>query len=102
MKCYELRVKIISSLATFGVLISLSLNDYSLNDSKEFNKLQTLYLQVVADVRNVERKIKSKQIKIFKNYSERNKESKKRHGAKIVSFSFSMLFNCLYYKNNGE
>ena len=40
-----------SSLATFEVLISLSLNDDSVIDAKEFHKLQTLYLQVIADIR---------------------------------------------------
>ena len=58
LKCYELIEKITSSLATFEVLISLSLNDNSIIDAKEFNKLQTLYLQVMADVRNVDRKMK--------------------------------------------
>ena len=46
------------SLATFEVLISLSLNDDSVIDAKEFHKLQALYLQVIADVRNVDRKMK--------------------------------------------
>ena len=58
MKCYELIDKITSSLATFEVLISLSLNDDSVIDSKEFHKLQTLYLQVMADVRIVDRRMK--------------------------------------------
>ena len=39
-------------------LISLSLNDDSIIDAKEFHKLQSLYLQVMADVRNVDRKMK--------------------------------------------
>ena len=47
-----------SSLATFEVLISLSLNDDNVIDAKEFHKLQTLHLQVMADIRNVDRKIK--------------------------------------------
>ena len=50
--------KITSSLATFEVLTSLSLNDDSIIDAKEFHKLQTLHLQVTADVRNVDRKMK--------------------------------------------
>ena len=49
--CYELTGKITSSLATFDILISLSLNDDSIIDAKEFHRLQTLYLQVIADVR---------------------------------------------------
>ena len=55
--CYELIDKITSSLATFEVLISLSLNDSSGIDAKEFHKLQILCLQVMADVRNVDRKV---------------------------------------------
>ena len=58
LKCCELIDKITSSLATFGVLISLSLNDNSVIDDKEFHKLQTLYLQIMAGVRNVDRKMK--------------------------------------------
>ena len=54
LKCCELIDKITSSLATFKALISLSLNDCSVIDAKEFHKLQTLYLQVMADVRNVD------------------------------------------------
>ena len=42
LKCYELLDKTRSSLATFEVLISLSLNDNSVIDAKEFHKLQTL------------------------------------------------------------
>ena len=44
LKCYELLDEITSSLTTFKVLISLSLNDGSVIDAKEFHKLQTLYL----------------------------------------------------------
>ena len=66
LKYCELTDKITSSLATFEVSISLSLNYNSIIDAKEFNKLQSLYLQVMVDVRNVDRKIKSKQKKIFK------------------------------------
>ena len=58
LKCYELTDKITSSLATLEALISLSLNNDSIIDAKEFHKLQTLYLQVMADVRNVDRKMK--------------------------------------------
>ena len=58
MKCCELIDKITSSLATFEALISLSLNDDSVIDAKLFHKLQTLYLQVMPDVRNVDRKMK--------------------------------------------
>ena len=44
LKCYELLDKITSSLATFEVLISLSLDDGTVIDAKEFHKLQILYL----------------------------------------------------------
>ena len=44
LKCYELLDKITSSLATFEALISLSIDDGSIIDAKEFYKLQTLYL----------------------------------------------------------
>ena len=36
-----------SSLATFEVLISLSVDDGTIIDAKEFHKLQTLYLQLM-------------------------------------------------------
>ena len=58
LKCCELIDKITNSLATFEVLISLSLNDDSVIDAKEFHKSQTLFLQLMADVRNVDRKMK--------------------------------------------
>ena len=58
LKCYELSDKIMSSLATFEVLISLSPNDGTSTDAKEFHKLQTLYLQLITYVRNIDRKMK--------------------------------------------
>ena len=57
-KCYELLDKITTSLATFEVLISLSPDDGTLIDAKEFHKLQTLYLQLMAHIRNIDRKMK--------------------------------------------
>ena len=45
-------------MATFEVLISLSLNGGSVIDAKEFHKLQTLYVQLMAYVRNIDRKMK--------------------------------------------
>ena len=42
LKCYDLLDKITSSLATFDVLISLSIDDGSVINAKEFHKLQTL------------------------------------------------------------
>ena len=58
LKCYELVDKITTSLATFETLISLSIDDDSVIDAKEFHKLQTLYLQLMTHVRNVDRKMK--------------------------------------------
>ena len=58
LKCYELLDKITSSLATFETLISLSIDDGSVIDAKEFHKLQTLYLQLMTEVRNIDRKMK--------------------------------------------
>ena len=57
-KCYELSDKITSSLATFEVLISLSVDDGTVIDGKEFHKLQTLYLPLMTYVRNIDRKMK--------------------------------------------
>ena len=58
IKCYELLDKITTTLATFEVLISLSIDDGSVIDAKEFHKLQTLYLQLMTHVRNIDRKMK--------------------------------------------
>ena len=58
LKCYELSDKITTSLSTFETLISLSINDDSVIDAKEFHKLQTLYLQLMTHVRNVDQKMK--------------------------------------------
>ena len=58
LKCYELLDKITTSLATFETLISLSIDDGSVIDAKEFHKLQTLYLQLMTHVRNIDQKMK--------------------------------------------
>ena len=58
LKCYELLGKLTTSLATFETLISLSIDDDSVIDAKEFHKLQTLYLQLMTHVRNIDRKMK--------------------------------------------
>ena len=58
LRCYKLLDKITSSLATFEVLISLSIDDGTVIDAKQFHKLQTLYLQLMTHVRNIDRKIK--------------------------------------------
>ena len=47
-----------TSLATFETFISLSIDNGSVIDAKEFHKLQTLYLQLMTHVRNVDRKMK--------------------------------------------
>ena len=58
LKSYELLDKITSSLATFETLISLSIDDGTVIDAEEFHKLQTLYLQLMTHVRNIDRKMK--------------------------------------------
>ena len=65
LKSYKLLDKITSSLATFEVLISESLNDGNDIDIKEFHKLQTLYLQLMTEVRNMDRKMKFQTEKNF-------------------------------------
>ena len=94
-KCCELIDKITSSLATFEALISLSLSDDSVIDAKELHKLQALYLQVMAGVRNVDKKIK---VQMKENFENSILDEIKN----INKNSFCMLFNCLYYKNNEE
>ena len=75
VKCHELSDKITSSLATFEVLISLSLDDGTVIDAKEFHKLQTLYLQLMTYVRNIDKKMKVQTEENFKkNYHGRSKE----------------------------
>ena len=58
LKCYELLDKITTSLATLETLMSLSLDDGNVIDANKFHKLQTLYLQLMTHVRNVDRKMK--------------------------------------------
>ena len=58
LKCYELLDKITTSLATFETLISLSIDDGTVINANEFHKLQTLYLQLMTYVRNIDRKMK--------------------------------------------
>ena len=61
LKCYELLDKIATSLATFETLISLSIDDDSVIDAKEFHKLQTLYLQLMAHIRNMKMKVQTEE-----------------------------------------
>ena len=72
LKCYELLDEITSSLATFETLISLSINDGTVIDAKEFHKLQTLYLQLMTHVRNIDRKMKVQTEENSKDYHGRN------------------------------
>ena len=65
LKCYEPLDKITTSLATFETLISLSIDDDSVIDAKEFHKLQTLCLQLMAHIRNIDRKMKVQTEKNF-------------------------------------
>ena len=58
LKCYEVLDQITTSLATFETLISLSIDDGSVINAKEFHKLQRLYLQLMTHVRNIDRKMK--------------------------------------------
>ena len=58
LKCYALSDKITTSLATFETLISLNIDDNSVIDAKEFQKLQTLCLQLMTHFRNIDRKMK--------------------------------------------
>ena len=69
LKCYELLDKIMSSLVNFEVLISLSIDDGTVIDAKEFHKLQTLYLQLMTHVRNIDRKMKVQTEETFKRLS---------------------------------
>ena len=82
LKCYELLDKITTSLttslATFEVLTSLSVVDGTVIDAKEFHKLQTLYLQLMTYVRNIDRKTKVQTEESFhKTIMDEIKNSKK-------------------------
>ena len=50
--------KIMTSLVTFETSISLSIDDGSVINAKEFHKLQTLYLQLMTHVGNIDQKMK--------------------------------------------
>ena len=90
LKCYELLDKITTSLAAFETLISLSVDDNSAIDAKEFHKLQTLYLQLMMHVRNVDRKMKVQTGKLSKDYHGRDHQFKKGSGKSswLQSMSF--------------
>ena len=102
LKCYELLDKIMISLATFETLISLSLDDGNVTDAKEFHKLQTLCLQLMTHVRNVDRKIKVQTEENFqKTIMDEIANFKKGSRTKAVGCITCLLFNCLYYKKDG-
>ena len=102
LKCYDLLDKITSSLATYETLISLSIDDGSVINAKEFHELQTLYLQLMAHVRNIDRKMKVETEQNFqKTIMDEITNLKKSSGTKIVGCSTCLLFNCLYYKKDG-
>ena len=89
-------------MATFEVLISLSTDDGTVIDAKEFHKLQTLYLQLMTHVKNIDRKMKVEAEQNFqKTIMDEITKLKKSYGTKIVGCSTSLLFNCLYYKKDG-
>ena len=58
-----------SSLATYETLISLSIDDGSVIDAKEFHKLQMLYFQLMAHVRNIDQRMKVQTEETFKRLS---------------------------------
>ena len=102
LKCYELLDRITTSLATYETLISLSIDDGSVIDAKEFHKLQTLYLQLMTEVRNMDRKMKVETEQNFqKTIMDEITILKKGPGTKVVGCSTCLLFNCLYYKRDG-
>ena len=101
LKCYELLDKITSSLSTFEVLISLSLDDGTVIDAKEIHKLQTLYLQLMTYVRNIDRKMKLQTEENFQKTIMDEITNLKSSSTKVVSVSLCVLFDCLHYKKDG-
>ena len=102
LNCYELLDKITSSLATFEALVSLSLDDGTVIDTKEFHKLQTLYLRLMTYVRNIDQKMKVQMEENFqKTIMDEITILEKALGQNIVGCSTCILFNCLYYKKDG-
>ena len=102
MKWYDLLDKITSSLATFEILIRLSLDDGTVIDAKEFHKLQTLYLQLMAHIRNIDRKMKVETEENFqRTIMDKITNLKKALVQKIVGCNTCILFNFLYYKKDG-
>ena len=80
----------------------LSIDDGTVIDAKEFHKLQTLYLQLMMYVRNIDRKMKVETEENFqKTIMDDIKNLKRKPGTKVFGCSTCMLFNCLYYKKDG-
>ena len=100
LQCYELLDKITSSLATFEVLISLSIDDGTVIYAKEFHKLQT-YLLLMAHVRNVDKKMKVQLEENFQKTIMDEITNNESSGTKVVGVSICVLFNCPYYKKDG-
>ena len=101
LTCYELLDKITSSLATFEVLISLSTDDGTVIDAKEFHKLQTLYLQLMTNIRYIDRKMKVQTEENFQKTIMDEIMNLKKLWNKSSCCSTCLLFNCLYYKKGG-
>ena len=78
--------KITSSVTTFEVLINLSLQYGTVIYVKEFHKLQTLYLQLMTYVRNIDRKMK---VQTEENFQ------------KTIMDEIKNLKKVLYYKKDG-
>ena len=78
--------KITSSVTTFEVLINLSLHYGTVIYVKEFHKLQTLYLQLMTYVRNIDRKMK---VQTEENFQ------------KTIMDEIKNLKKVLYYKKDG-
>ena len=94
--------KITTSSATFETLISLSIDDDSVIDAKEFHKLQTLYLQPMTHVRNIDQKMKVQAEENFqKTIMDEINGLRKSSRTKVVGCSTCLLFNCLYHKKDG-
>ena len=65
-------------------------------------KLQTLYLQLMTHVRNIDWKMKVQTEENFqKTIMDEINGLKKSSRMKVVGCSTCLLFNCLYYKRDG-
>ena len=114
LKCYELLDKITSSLAIYETLISLSLDDDTVIDAKEFHKLQILYLQLMTHLRNIDQKMKVQTEENFqKTIMDEITNLKKAMEQKLLALVFACYlivyivrkmdkkFNQIYYSDDG-